>query len=246
MAYGFGATTDVGASGSGTTQTLPVTYTVHDRAEVYITYGTGTPVSESLSDGTNTYSLVKQASDTTNNQTSSTYECKDCASGSFTITCTLGSSQPYRNICCTNYTSLDNSAANTNNGTNNANPGSAADAVTSTTATPGSQPAMVFGISMDSSGGESSLAAGTGFTNRGTMANTETAFGSKTRIEDKRVTSTSAVAATFTAGTGAGRFLTFVTIVPESGGAPAHTRIGAQFVSFGQFTQFGATPQGPY
>jgi len=223
MAYGFGATTDVATTSAGTSQTLSVTYSLHDRAELYITYGNGSAVSETVSDGTNTYALVKQISDAGNGQSSSTYECKDCASGSFTITVTLGSSLPYRNIVSTTYTSLDNSAANANNGKNNIAPFGGADTVTSQTATPGSQPAMVMGYSMDTSGSETSLAAGTGFTNRGTMANTETAIGVKTRIEDKRVTSTSAVAATFTPGSGAGNFNTFVVIVPESGGGGGTT-----------------------
>lgn len=225
MAYAFGATKDSATPASGTTQTLAVTFSLHDRAEGSITYGTGTTQAETFSDGTNTWSLVKTVNDTSNGQTTSTYECKDCAAGSFTISAGPNTAQLYRNVVCTNYSGLDNAAANANSGTNNAAPGSGVGSVTSTNATPGAQPAMLFAHSMDSSGTESSLAAdtGAGFTSRGTMPNTETAIGVKTRIEDRRLTALTAVAGTFTAGSGTGRFLTFAVIVPESGGGGGTT-----------------------
>lgn len=228
MAYAFSSTRDVANPGSGTTQTTSVTYSLHDRAEGSITYGSATTVAETFSDGTNTYSLVKTVNDATNFQTTSTYECKDCAAGTFTVTAGPTSAQLYRNVVVTIYSGLDNAAANANSGTNNSAPGSGTDAVTSTNATPGAQPAMLFSHSMDSSGSETTLTAGTGFTNRGTMANTETAIGVKTRIEDRRLTSTSAVAGTFTAGSGSGRFLTFAVIVPEPGGGGGGTPLFRQ------------------
>lgn len=220
MAYSFGSTTDVATSSSGTSQTLSVTYTAGQRAMIYLSYGTDAAVTVTISDGTNTYALVKKVTDSSNTETGIVYEVLNCSGGTFTITVTLSTAQPYRNIVCTTYTSLDNTAANANNGTNNIAPGSGAGGVSSGTATPGSQPAIVFGYAMDTSGTESSLSAdtGAGFTSRGTMANTETAIGVKTRIEDRRVTATTAVAATFTAGSGGGRFFSFVVIVPESGG----------------------------
>lgn len=77
-------------------------------------------------------------------------------------------------------------------------PGTSTDGLTSGTATPSGQPALVFGLSFHELGAAPS--AGSGFTS-GTVAwNSGQFAGLGARSESKRITSTSAVAATFTAG----------------------------------------------
>lgn len=76
------------------------------------------------------------------------------------------------------------------------NPGTGTDAVTSGTASVGTVPALIWGAS-DAPGLGTSIAAGTGFVSRGTDDGG--------RIEDRRETSASSYAATFTAGADPGR-----------------------------------------
>jgi hypothetical protein len=53
------------------------------------------------------------------------------------------------------------------------------------------------------------------------MSNMDTAFGTTSRVEDKAITSTSAVAATFTGAAGGDNYITFAVFVPDAAGGAA-------------------------
>jgi hypothetical protein len=220
MAYAFVSSTDFGDTTSSTTvQLSSYTIATGERLHAWVTYGSGTAVSESMSDGTNTWSKIGTTlSDSGNTQSSVQFECLSATGGTYTITCTLGSAQVYRGICVARYTGLASTGTGQTAATHNVGPGSGAGAVTSGNLTPAGQPGMLRGVSMDDSATESSLTAAGGATSRGAMSNIETSFFVKTMTEDKSITSTSAVAATFTAGSGTGNFLTMAYYAQESGG----------------------------
>ncbi len=221
MAYGFTSQTDAGSTGSSTTISLS-SYTIAsgDRLHAYLTYGSGTSVSESMSDGTNTWTKVGSTiNDGGNGQSACHFECLNAAAGTYTVTATLASSQAFRGLCVSRYTSLSTSIAGQANQALVNSPGSGANAIGPGNITPAAQPGMLRGVVMDSSGaGETSITAGTGYTTRGAMSNIESAFGVKTGTEDKAISSTSAVAATFTAGSGSGNFLAVGYYAEEGGG----------------------------
>lgn len=104
------------------------------------------------------------------------------------------------------------SSYDTSNNANQASPGTGTDAIT-VSITPGNQPALVYGISVPEIT-TAAPSAGTGFTSIGIgWSTSNTPF----RREHKRVTSTSATAATFTR-TPNGRAISFVVTALESGG----------------------------
>jgi hypothetical protein len=80
-----------------------------------------------------------------------------------------------------------------------ASPGAGADAITSGNITPGEQPAVLIGLSQNTAGaGGTAPNAGTGFTSRGAVWDFEGLIDPIARLEDRRLTATDAVAATFT------------------------------------------------
>lgn len=214
MASAFSTQVDVGGTGSATTisggsNAIPGGSWIH----VWVTYeGTGA-VTETIScsgaGAGNVWSEVNATIfDSTAGQATAHFVCKNAAAGTYTITCTFGSSVDFRGFCQAVYTGVNTSNTPVGHETNNVAPGSGANAVTSGNLTPPSQPGFIRGVSMDVSGTESSIAASSGYTTRGAMSNVESTIGVKTGTEDKAVTSTSALSATFTAGSGTGRFIT--------------------------------------
>ncbi len=181
--------------------------------------GSGGPT-RTLSDtvGTNdTWTLLRAASDSTTHL--AIYMLQDCAAGSCTVRCTWSGNIDYPGISVTRVTGLDASAFN-DAGVHQVQtaPGTGTDALTSTnTGTLSSQPRMVFGVSYSYTA-TATPSTGTGFTNIGAIWNFDGAFGLCTRLEHKRVTATTAVAATFTTTQGSDSHLTMVVTLKEGAG----------------------------
>jgi hypothetical protein len=106
-------------------------------------------------------------------------------------------------------------------------PTTATDAVTSTaTGSLASQPALVLGVSCNVDSYAGNPAVGTGYTSVGTYWAASTTYA---RAEHKRVTATSAVTATFTAGGDFGHWTTVIALKESAGGAtytPRATLLG--------------------
>lgn len=123
------------------------------------------------------------------------------ASGS--TTCTWTGSSNYPAIAVYRFSGI-RSASDPLTGTptfgNQASPGTGTDGVTSGNTTPGGQPALVFGFGFDVLGTTPAPTAGTGYISTTAVWDYDGAISVSARAEHKRVTSTSATAATFTAG----------------------------------------------
>lgn len=110
------------------------------------------------------------------------------------VTADWGSSASYKTIVAVQYDGVSAFQVGSDNTQNT--PGTGTDGITSTNATPTSQPALQFGFSMRFSGNENEEPlAGTGFTGRNAADTTVPSLG----YEDRTLTSTAATAATFTA-----------------------------------------------
>lgn len=215
--YSGGADTADPVTFSPTLLKHSVAITTGDRVLVVLTYGSGSSITLGVSDGTNTYTQVGSTqSDATAGQSMALFECKSATGGTYTFTASYNPGQFAVGIAIRAYAGLDGAVSATDALSNPTNPGTGTDALATSNITPGSQPGLVFGATMDVSGGET-VSAGTGFTSRGTFAQWNTQFGVGTMSEDKRVTSTSATNATFTTTPGTARFLSLVAFVPETG-----------------------------
>lgn len=143
------------------------------------------------------------------------YYCKNVIGGTGDITATFASTANYSGIAYVRYTglSISDDAQGMNGSTQTAS-GTGTDALTSDNITPSAQPAMMFGLTVDGDGG-STISAGTGFTGRGNLSNWNSVIGFNTAFEDRRITSLSAVAATFTTNQGAHRMNTVGAVFTE-------------------------------
>lgn len=124
------------------------------------------------------------------------YSTVSVGSGSNAVTATFGATRAYRCVSAEEYTGVG--AFSVASGQLQVSPGLNADALTSTNATPGGQPALQWGVCHRIELENFPPNAGTGFNSRAVMWN-------EGRTEDRRLTSTSATSATFTApdvGTG--------------------------------------------
>lgn len=148
----------------------------------------------------------------------------NCKGGATTFTATFSATTRFRTIYVAEYSGIATTSPFLNGArAENANPGTGTDAVSSGNANATSQPALVWGFSLDINGGTTPT-AGTGFTSRTGVWSTATCLG---RPEDKRVTATGNVAATFTAttgtdphGTGVGIFLEAAPVTPPLSWSP--------------------------
>lgn len=215
MAYAYIAEVDNGASATGTSLTVSATYTAGDRVIVKTTRSTpGT--TETITDGTNTYNLVGGITLGVGDR-QNVYECLSAAAGTFTVAQTLGTTSTFRGIQVARYSGLSTSVASQIVSAYQAGPGTVADAVSSGNITPASQPGAVIGWSYNVDGG--GLAAGTGYASRATFPTEAAANGSSSRLEDKRVTATTATPATFTLSVATNNVATFALFIPEPAGA---------------------------
>lgn len=141
------------------------------------------------------------------------------APGTNTITLTLGTGVAKKCIWAFEYQGLQPGPVGAFSANRQAAPGTGANALTSTNATPGILPAtnsawIEFCIAMSYQGSTGALPApGTGFTNR--AGSWSFGSGSSARAEDKRLTSGAAAAATATAGVAGDTYYTFQVIFPE-------------------------------
>lgn len=153
--------------------------------------------------------------DSTNTQGTRFFYALNCKGGATVITATYQSSVSYRCIYVAEYSGIAKSGAFLNaSSQQQIGPGTGTDAITSTNANATSQPALVWGFT-NNYGDAGTTAAGTGFTSRTAVWNYGGGGPLGSRPEDKRVTSTGNVAATFTAATGTDLFHTIVGIFAE-------------------------------
>lgn len=220
MSYSHIATGNVGDSSSGTSLLASgIVAAAGDWLVVRVEYASGTRIVESLSDGVNTYTYIDTLSDAGNGQSCALFECASMQAGTFNLTFSLASAAGYRGITWVRSSGVTALGAALYSKNLSSSPGTGANAITSGNITPSAADGGLIAFTLDCSANETGIAAGTGFTDRGAMANIESAFSVKTRVEEKAVTSTSAQAGTFTGTTGNGSYLTLAIYRPTSGGA---------------------------
>lgn len=208
MPYSVGTPQATDATGSASNIATPAGITV-SAGDTIVVFGTvaGADLTASLActDGTNTYALkfaTYEASTTTN---FCILVAENVASGTFTQTLAWGgSTRTNRGILAVGVTGVKAASYQTGAIANQASPGTGSDGVTTGNMTPTEQPACVIGAAV-CSGAIATPATGTGFTSIGTAWQ----FGTGTdlfRAEHQRITSTSALALTATAGTNVRHF----------------------------------------
>lgn len=233
VAYAFvGSLQDAAALGSSTTIALSsMVIGTGEILRIGVTWASwgGSTVS-SISDGTNTYARVSgPVFDTAGPTAYEVWEAKNVTGGTYTLTVTFDGSRSYRGVGVARYSGLDTTATAqaVSNAANNV--ATSTDAVTSTTLTPSSQPGMLWGIVFEAY--NRTMTAGTGFTGRGKFSNMNSTLALGASVEDISITSTSAVAATFTIG-GAlpNRTVTFgVYTLEDTGGGATGQPISKRF-----------------
>ena len=191
-----------GASASGSSISTSRTYTGGERAVVWVTAGGATTIT--VTDGTNTYTQVGSQVVASYGDVQACFECANCAAGTFTVQANFGTANAFRGIAVHRFSGLTGSGSLV--GQAQTAPGTGADGLTSTNLTPASQPALLLGISTEYNG--TTVNVGTGFSLSSAYTSVNTANGSYTTSETKRLTSTSAVAATFTATSSPQNFVT--------------------------------------
>jgi hypothetical protein len=198
MAYAFTGSGSNAADASGVSLSVAATVADGEMLLVWVTYGKGTLITASVSDGVNEFTQIGSTIHNTSNQQScALFQCTSAVGGTRDITFTLASSALYRAVGYLRYTGLSGTAQATV-GQSQLTPGTGTDGVSSGSITPVSQPAALIGITFAPISGAATLTAGTGFTDRGDFAATLAAFNNTSRIEDKLLTGTAATAATFT------------------------------------------------
>ena len=171
------------------------------------------------SDGTNTYSRKFASYDATTTGNWVIFVAENVASGTFTPTISWdGSSRINRGIYAVPVSGVKAASYQTGAINVQASPGTGTDGVTTGNMTPTEQPACVIG-GVANGGSVNTPAAGTGFTSIGTAWQ----FGYGTdlfRAEHQRITSTSALPLTMTAGANVRHFSVAV-ILSETGAGAA-------------------------
>ena len=133
----------------------------------------------------------------TSNYNSQLFYCASALGGAATVTAAFTGSSGYTEMTVYRYTGLTGAPDDYQTAAMLTAPGT--DGMATPNLTPVAAPAMVFGLTMSDYGGQASV--GTGFTDRGVADATPDGFG---RAEDKRITTTTAVAVTFTGAAGGG------------------------------------------
>jgi len=173
-------------------------------------------------DGTNTYTLRQALYDATTTANFCILVAENVAAGTFTPTLGWdGSTRPNRGIYAIPVSGLKAASYQIGAIAVQASPGTGTDGVTTGNMTPTEQPACVIG-GVINGGGTATPATGTGFTSVGTGWQ----FGTGTdlfRAEHQRITSTSALALTATAGTNVRHFSAAVILSETGAGGGAAT-----------------------
>lgn len=205
MAYAFVQQNAADNAASATTITVTLTPTAGNLL-VFCVSGdsldsTSIALSDNLGGGgsSNTFSQIGTDLVASTDQRCAWWYAANCKGGATTFTATFSAGTRFRTIYVAEYSGIVATSPLLNGArAENANPGTGTDAVSSGNANATSQPALVWGFCIDTNGGTTPT-AGTGYTSRTGVWSTATCLG---RPEDKRVTSTGNVAATFTATTG--------------------------------------------
>lgn len=215
MAYAFVQQNANDNAASAATITVTLTPTAGNLLVFAVSGDSLDTTSIALSDNLgshNTFSQISTDLVATTDQRCAWWYAANCKGGATTFTATFSGGTRFRTIYVAEYSGIVTASPLLNGArAENANPGTGTDAVSSGNADATSQPALVWGLSVDTNG-NTTPTAGTGFTSRTGVWSTATCLG---RPEDKRVTVTGNVAATFTATTGADTHATGVGIFAE-------------------------------
>lgn len=186
----------------------------------------------------NTFTQIGTFFNSTSGQSFAYGYSKNISGGSsddFTMTLTGSGGRASLAMYVAEYSGLDTTAPYTSGETaeqGQASPGSGSNLVTSgNTPALSTQPAALIGFSQ-ADNTANGYTVGTGFTSRGNLWDYNSDNDGGTMFfaftEDKRLTSTSAVAATFTnSGGGGDEFNTIAAVFKETGGGPVATTTGA-------------------
>jgi hypothetical protein len=202
MTYAFVQQNANDNAAGATTITVTLTPTAGNLLVFAVSGDSADSTSIALSDNLGTHNTFTQIA--TDLVTATAQRCAwwfsaNCQGGATTFTATYSASTRFRTLYVAEYSGIVTTSPLIN-GTRaeNVNPGASADAVSSGNANATSQPALVWGVSIDTDG-NTTPNAGTGFTSRTGVWSSSTCLA---RPEDKRITVTGNVAATFTATTG--------------------------------------------
>ena len=212
------------ASGSTITLAFASTLTAGSAIHVFGSNDTGGGVTiNSFSDGTNTYSAVlDNINDSGNAQRLAHTIAANVAAGTPTVSCNYSASTAFRGIWIKEIGGVNTSPLDGHTGQMQASPGTGTDAVSSGTATNTSQPALISSVTVSTSSTTEDLSAGTGFatTPTGEGAGWSGIYGGGNEGfgENKRITTTTAVAATATSAGGAHPYITIMAIFDEGSG----------------------------
>ena len=220
MAYAFVQQNAADNAAGATTITVTLTPTAGNLLVFAVSGDSLDTTSIALSDNLGTHNTFTQIGTdlvTAVDQRCAWWFAANCKGGATTFTATFSASTRFRTIYVAEYSGIATSNPFLN-GTRaeQTNPGTGTDAVSSGNANATSQPALVWGFSIDANGGTTPN-AGTGFTARTGVWSTATCLG---RGEDKRVTATGNVAATWTATTGTDDHASGVGIFAEAAATP--------------------------
>jgi len=200
---------------SSATITQAATYGAGERIVVVVRWA-GDTLTCTVSDGSAFSQVGGYVADTSGNRMAM-FERIGVSSSSPTITATFSSATTNREIAYFRGTGLDASAAQTGTGQNQDAVAATTDAVTSGNMTPSAQPNIVLGLTCTRFFAVS-ITQGTSFTSLGAVTGWDSLAGDTSLAEYRRTTSTSAVAATFTAGGAGDSFHTIAGVFGEAAG----------------------------
>lgn len=216
MTYAFVQQNSTDNAATATTITITLTPTAGNLLVFCASGDSLDTTSIALSDNLgshNTFTQIATDLVSTLDQRCAWWFAANCKGGATTFTATFSASTRFRTIYVAEYSGIATTSPFLNGArAENIIPGTGADAVSSGNADATSQPALVWGFSLDINGG-TTPSAGTGFTSRTAVWSSATVLG---RPEDKRVTATGNVAATFTATTGTDTHGTGVGVFAEA------------------------------
>jgi hypothetical protein len=228
MAFAFVQQNSADNAASAATITVTLTPTAGNLLVFAATGDSADTASIAFSDNLGTHNTFTQIGTdlvTGNAQRCAWYFAANCKGGATTFTVTFSTGTRFRAVYVAEYSGITTTTPFLNGArAENVAPGTGTDAVSSGNANATSQPALVWGFCIDTSG-STTPNAGTGFTARTNVWSTNTCLG---KPEDKRVTATGNVAATFTATTGGDTHATgigiFAEVVTAVSDAPSNPR----------------------
>ena len=220
MAYAFVQQNANDNAASATTITVTLTPSAGNLLVFCAAGEAGDTASIALSDNLgvhNTFTQIGTDLVSVLNERCTWWFAANCKGGATTFTATFTAGTRFRAFYVAEYSGITTTAPFLNGArAEQAAPLTTTDAVTSGVADATSQPALVWGFSINVNGG-TPPAAGTGFTSRTNVWSSATCQG---RPEDKRVTATGNVAATFTATVGTDPHANGVGIFLEAASTP--------------------------